>query len=261
MVLNFFKVREKNMNNVNIGIQLYSVYHEIEKYGIDEVFRALSEAGCNTVEFAGFYGLSPKEMREKLEKYSLRPLAAHIRMDAIEDSLAYIDELGISMVYLPSYRYEDLIDAAGFSEFINKVRKVMPMLEKRGVRFGYHNHAKELLGADLLSAMANAAPGFSLELDIYWAKAAGHEPCELIRKLGKKLTALHIKDMDKRADPKAPTEFPNAIIGEGVCNTKDSFIAARKLGVDTFILEVEGYPCEYTEYIKKSIENINSYLN
>ena len=53
------------MSNVNVGIQLYSVKDEITKYGIDEVFAALRDAGCGSVEFAGFYGIPPMEMKAK----------------------------------------------------------------------------------------------------------------------------------------------------------------------------------------------------
>ncbi|MBE6644955.1 MAG: sugar phosphate isomerase/epimerase [Ruminococcaceae bacterium] len=247
------------MNDINIGIQLYSVRNEIKEYGVDAVFEKLSNAGCNTVEFAGFYGLSPKEMKEKLEKYGLRPLAAHIGIDAISENLPYIDELGISMIYIPCHPFDKLADKKGYSEFIEKVKNIKPELDKRGIRFGYHNHAKELLGVDILSDLVRDAKGFSLELDIYWAKAAGHEPCVLIEKYGKSITALHIKDMDKRADPADPEKFPNAIIGEGQCNAEKAFEAAYKLGVDTYILEVEYLPSDYFEYIKKSIANINAY--
>ena len=65
--------------------------------------------------------------------------------------------------------------------------------------------------------------------------------------------------MDRRAEPSNPEKFPNAIIGEGQCNTEKAFAAAYKLGVDTYILEVEYFPSDYAEYIEKSIANINSY--
>ena len=71
--------------------------------------------------------------------------------------------------------------------------------------------------------------------------------------------ASRVKDMDERADPSDPEKFPNAIIGEGQCNTERAFAAAYKLGIDTYILEVEYFPSDYAEYIKKSIENINAY--
>ena len=248
------------MSNINIGIQLFSVRDEIKEYGVDTVFAALQECGCNTVEFAGFYGLTPCEMKEKLEKYSLRPLAAHIRLDDIEKNLPYIDTLGISKVYIPGYSIDSLIDKPGFAEFVEKAKKIKVLLDERGVAFGYHNHAKEFIdGRNIVYDMTESIPGFSSELDIYWAKAAGREPVEVITSYGDKITALHIKDMDGRAEPSDPEKFPNAIIGEGQCDTEAAFHAARKVGVDTFILEVEFYPCDYKEYIKKSVDNINEY--
>ena len=144
--------------------------------------------------------------------------------------------------------------------FVEKVKRVKALLDSRGVEFGYHNHAKEFIdGRNIVYDMTEAVSGFSSELDIYWAKAAGREPVEVIESYGNKITALHIKDMDKRAESSDPEKFPNAIIGEGQCDAEATFRAAREIGVDTFILEVEYYPCDYREYIKKSVENINEY--
>lgn len=248
------------MKNINVGIQLYSVANEIAKYGIDEVFAALRDAGCNAVEFAGFYGLSPEEMKEKLEKYGLKPHAAHISLSKIPESMEYIDELGIKEVYLPSYNIDKLKTVDGYAEFVDLVNRVKAEFDKRGITFGYHNHAREFEdGNDLLDKMSKDIDGFKLELDIYWALSGGHKPTELIKKYGNRLTALHIKDMHPDADEKNPMELPNAIIGEGKCGAKDAYDAALKEGVKTFILEVEYYPCDYKEYIKKSIENIKNF--
>ncbi len=247
------------MKDINIGIQLYSVRDEIKEYGLDTVLEALRDAGCNTVEFAGFYGLTPDEMKTKLEKYGLRPLAAHIRLDDIIDNLPYIDALGISMIYIPGHPIEKMT-GKNYKSFIEEVKKVKTELDAHGVRFGYHNHAKEFEGGmDLLDDMTRDIDGFSAELDIYWAVAAGHKPTELIEKYGKRLTALHIKDMDSRADYRNPGEYPNAVIGEGQCDAEAAFRKAYESGVNTYILEVECYPCDYKDYIRKSVENINKY--
>jgi sugar phosphate isomerase/epimerase len=248
------------MKNINIGIQLYSVRDEIKEYGLDTVLEALKEAGCNAVEFAGFYGLTPEQMKAKLEKYGLRPLSAHIRLDEIIDNLPYIDALGISMVYIPGHPIEKMT-GENYQSFIEEIKKVKAELDTRGVRFGYHNHAKEFEGGmDLLDDMTRDVEGFSAELDIYWAVAAGHKPTSLIEKYGKRLTALHIKDMDSRANPKNPGEYPNAVIGEGQCDAEAAFRKAHESGVDTYILEVEYYPCDYKDYIKRSVENINKFI-
>ena len=249
------------MKDIKIGIQLYSVRDEIKEYGVDTVFAALRDAGLNTVEFAGFYGLTPAEMKEKCEKYGLTPLASHTSIAAFEEQLPYIDELGIKKVYIPSYYIDKLRDPEGYREFCELAAKLGGVLSERGVSYGYHNHHRELLGEDLLIKMANDIPNFTIELDIYWAKAAGCDPVELIKSYGKSLSALHIKDMDKNADPTSPRELPNAIIGEGQCDAEACFRAAYERGVDTFILEVEFYPCDYKEYIKKSVDAINGFLS
>lgn len=247
------------MGMINIGIQLYSVREEIEKYGLDTVLGVIRDAGFDSVEFAGFYGLTPAQMKQKLEQFNLIPLAAHIGIDGIDESIPYIDELGIKKVYIPGYPYE-LLCGEEYQKFVARVNEKKQNLDVRGVEFGYHNHAHEYQnGDDKVYELISDIDGFTSELDIFWAKAGGHEPCELIQKYGNKLSALHLKDMDKQADPSRPTEYHNAIIGEGQCDCKKAYDEAKKLGVTTFILEVEDYPCAYDEYLKKSCANIKAF--
>lgn len=93
---------------MNIGIQLYSAKARIGEIGLDAVLAELSEMGVDTVETAGFYDLSPKELKEKFDKYGIKAHSAHIRAEKIEESLEYIDTLGCKMVIIPIapiYRY------------------------------------------------------------------------------------------------------------------------------------------------------------
>lgn len=125
--------------------------------------------------------------------------------------------------------------------------------------FGYHNHNQEYRdGADRVYELMQAVPGFTAELDIFWATAGGHDPVELMRKYGKRLTALHIKEMDKRTNIANPTEYHEAIVGEGMSNTAAVMEYAKKLGIELFVLEVESYPCDYEEYLEKSCANMKS---
>lgn len=246
---------------MTVGLQLYSVREEIEKYGLDAVLKGISDAGCHAVEFAGFYGLSPVEMKEKLEKYSITPYAAHIRVTDIIDNLPYIDELGIKEVYIPGYPIDKLM-GDGYGEFIDLVKTAKAELDRRGVVLGYHNHSREYdCGRDMLDEMSSDIDGFKLELDIFWSHAANRDSVELIKKYGGRLHALHLKDMDKRCKIENPCEYPHAIIGEGQCNAEACMAEAMKVGVETFIVEVEGFPCDYREYLEKSIKNINKYIN
>ncbi|MBR2988427.1 MAG: sugar phosphate isomerase/epimerase [Clostridia bacterium] len=244
---------------MNIGIQLYSVREEIAKEGLESVLAKIAKAGYDSVEFAGFYGLTPTQMKELLAKYGLKPLSAHIGVNDIEGNLPYIDELGIKFVFIPWNNYEGL-SGQNYVDFCNALHKAKKLLDSRGVVFGYHNHAHEYEhGADKVYDLITDIDGFTAELDIFWAVAGGHEPTSLMSKYGDALVALHIKDMDKRANPTNPREYPNAIVGEGQCNAEKAMKFALGQGVENFILEVEGYPCDYEEYLVKSCENIKKF--
>lgn len=240
------------------GIQLYSIRNEIKERGFDEMLGVVKEAGYDTVEFAGFYGYTPRQVKDLLDKHGLTGLSAHIRLDQIEENLEYIDLLGIKTVYIPWCGLEDLKNR--LPELIEEIKRVKKILDGRGVTFGYHNHAQEYTdGADYVYDLITAVDGFTSELDIFWAKAGGYEPTFLMKKYGKGLSALHIKEMDVRADEKNPREFPNAIVGEGKSGCEEAIKLAKEMGVHTFILEVEGFPCDVSEYLRKSCENMKKF--
>lgn len=59
------------------GVQLYSLRETAEKRGAEEVLRLVAEAGYDGVEFAGFYGRTPEEMKALLAEYGLVHFRAH----------------------------------------------------------------------------------------------------------------------------------------------------------------------------------------
>ena len=86
---------------MKFGVQLYSLRETAEKEGAEKVLSLVSEAGYDGVEFAGFYGKTPEEMKALLEKYKLTAVSAHIGAAAVEENLPYIDALGIKYVFIP----------------------------------------------------------------------------------------------------------------------------------------------------------------
>ena len=69
------------------GIQLYSVKDEIKEYGLDTVLAEIKAAGYDSVEFAGFYDLTPAEMKATLEKHGLNGVSAHMSAKAVIELL------------------------------------------------------------------------------------------------------------------------------------------------------------------------------
>ena len=240
---------------MRIGIQLYSLRKEIEKYGVDEVFGAVAKAGFKFVETAGYYGLSPQELKKKLAAQGLSAISAHVGADGWEQQLPYLETLGIKTAYIPGLPANAWNDA----EAVGKVRAMTAALKKKGIGCGYHNHAHEYAdGGDGVQALLDAEPLLSAQLDTFWAVAAGHDPVGLMKKYGKRLSCLHIKEMDSRTKAN-PAEFPNAVPGKGKSRTREVFKAAAEMGVKDFILEAEGFPMPYKEYLAESYKAMEKF--
>lgn len=228
---------------------MYSLRNQINELGVEEVLKMVSKAGYSCVEFAGFYGMTPVEMKNLLDKYNLEGISAHIGLNDIESQLDYIDTIGIKSVFVPWVSKEDLADK--LPEIIEKIKKIKPELDKRGVTFGYHNHNQEYAdGADRVQELLSAVPGFYSEIDTYWVKRAGLQPTQKMQQYGKQLYCLHIKEYDKN------NEAINPVIGEGDVGFEEVFKLGNQMGIKLAILEVEGFPCDPAEYLKRSYENM-----
>lgn len=78
-----------------------------------------------------------------------------------------------------------------------------------GLKVGYHNHAQEFL-ADFGGQTAYQRflslvdPAVEIELDLYWRSSAART-CGLVKELGDRLVAIHVKDGIKpETNPFAP---------------------------------------------------------
>lgn len=156
------------------GVQLYSLRETAEREGAEKILQMVSEAGYDGVEFAGFYGRTPEEMKELLKKYKLVGISAHIRPEAVEENLPYIDALGIKYVFIPWAGAEEFESAEKYAKFLSETKKAKALLDARGVGFGYHNHAHEFEnGKDYLKKITDDVAGLKAELDVFWATVAG----------------------------------------------------------------------------------------
>lgn len=242
------------------GIQLYSVKDEIKEYGLDTVLAEIKKAGYDCVEFAGFYGLTPDEMKATLEKHGLCGVSAHMSASDAIKNLEYIDKLAIERVYI-AWLGADALFGNKHEAAVEEIKAAKTLLDERGVIFGYHNHAHEYAdGQDGVYRLISEVDGFTAQLDIFWAKAGGHAPTQLMKKYGDKLSCLHVKELDVNWKPGEKAEsYPCAIIGEGQADCEASIKLAREMGIDLFILEVEGFPCDWREYLKKSCDNMKKF--
>jgi sugar phosphate isomerase/epimerase len=126
----------------------------------------------------------------------------------------------------------------------------------RGLRVGYHNHAHELeavidgqTGLELLADLLD--PRVVLEVDLYWVARAGVDPAELLRRLGDRVVAVHVKD--GTLEPDAIAAYPPADqvpAGQGRVPLAEALAAASALEVA--IVEFDAYAGDLFEGIEQS---------
>lgn len=237
---------------MKFAVQLYSLRELAKREGAEAVLRTVSEAGYDGVEFAGFYDLSPEQMKALLEKYHLEPVSAHIGADEVASQMDYIETLGIKNVFIPWVSKDTFDDETEYKVFCRKIGDAYAMLRGKAL-FGYHNHAHEFEdGKDRIEKLLSDVPFLKSELDVFWATVAGLDPVAYMKKLGDRLAFVHIKE----AAAADPVESAQPVVGEGAVDMHGVFAQMREKKIGWAVLEVEKYPCSEAEYLARSLENM-----
>jgi sugar phosphate isomerase/epimerase len=126
-------------------------------------------------------------------------------LDDLDGSLTQAAGVGAGLViqaWTEPARWQRLDDIRAIADGLNQAAQVAA---DRGQRIGYHNHHFELAsridGRHALEVFADAlAPEVVLEIDAYWAFAGGADVPALVRRLGDRVAALHLKDGDGSLD-------------------------------------------------------------
>lgn len=182
-----------------LAVQLYSVRDRMTS-DRREVLRRLAEIGYGGVE--PYDPLNdPAGFRDLLTEFGLTACSTHaaVHGDKREDILAAARTIGLDTVIVPAISPDEWADAAGVDRTAAVLNETATRAADLGIRIGYHNHWWELesridgrVGFEVLADALD--PEVDLEVDTYWATAGGANAPELLKRLGARVKALHIKD-------------------------------------------------------------------
>lgn len=179
------------------GIQLYSVRDRAPK-DMKGVLQDLAKMGYKMVEFAGFFGHSAEEVVSMLRDAGLTVSGTHSGLnDLITDydkTIAYHKAIGNTNYIIPGH---DLGSAAKLKVFVEQVNRLKPLMEKEGIKLGYHNHSHEFIpneDGSMIYDTLRAETSLWLELDTFWAYKGGQDPVQLMEDLKDRLFFVHLKD-------------------------------------------------------------------
>ena len=134
---------------------------------------------------------------------------------AEEEIFATAAELGVGTVFDPRIDRQRFESPDGVAAVADDLNSAAALAAKHGVRVGYHNHAQELEivhdGTTALELLASHLDdAVVLEVDTYWAAVGGQDPVELLKRLGERVTAVHVKD-----GPATPDPMDQVPVGQG----------------------------------------------
>lgn len=213
---------------MNYGLQLYSV-RDLAQHDLRAALEQVARLGYENVEFAGYFGHSAAQVKRWLEEYGLRVSGAHVGLKALDEDFsgtaAYHRELGCSLLIIP---FANPQTADEIQALIKTLNRYQTRLAAEGITLAYHNHAHEFKAVENGPALWDALveqTTLPLELDTFWAYAAGHDAADWMRKLHARgrLPVIHIKDGLRDGEGKA--------LGLGTAPVRQVYDTALELNV------------------------------
>lgn len=233
----------------HLSVQLYSV-REAFAADPDAALARLAEIGFTQVEPYGLVD-NVAALRTGLPKVGLTAPTTHAKLVGVDQSAVFAAaaEIGVQIVIDPAVReehWQTLDDVANTAEALNAAARVAAT---HGLTVGYHNHWWELRaqlgGHSALEEFASLLdPAVALQVDTYWSTVGGADSPALLRTLGSRVKAIHVKDGDLTTEPSA--QLP---AGQGRAPVADILAAAPDA---LWVLEFDGYAGDIFEGLAAS---------
>ncbi|HEL7749443.1 MULTISPECIES: sugar phosphate isomerase/epimerase family protein [Stenotrophomonas] len=224
-----------------IAVQMYTLRNA---GSLDQQLKIVHDAGVHAVETVGTQDTSATELKQLLERYSIKAISSHVPLAELRSNLdgvvAFNRSIGNTTLVVPYLDKKDRpSDAAGWTALGQELGSIARQVRAKGMRLAYHNHDFELVdfngrtGLELL--FAAAGPDLQTELDLAWVARAGLDPAVMLGKFRGHMFAVHAKDNAPK--DQAEDEGGFAAVGQGVLDWNAILPAAAAAGVHWYIIE------------------------
>ena len=241
------------MDRIPIGLELYSVRHELEKDALGTL-KAVADMGYDGVEFAGPPKHSGDELKAMLDETGLVCCGWHTPFDLVQDDTldATIElnrTLGNRFVIVPGIpghlretRADWLKLAAVFNELAAK-------LAAPGMLTGYHNHHVEFEPLDGEAPwdtfFGHTDDAVVMQLDTGNARFGGGDVVSILERYPGRATTVHLKPYSMAAAKDNPRDGFRPLFDKDDTPWEDVFRLCETSGrTEWYIVEYEcdAYP-------------------
>lgn len=257
----------------NLGVQLYTVRNVIGKDPA-ATLQAIQKIGYTEIE--AIYA-SLDEIWPALKQTSLQPVSVHIDEamfvkggSDLDSALANAKERGFQYAVVPYIPVDQRGGADMFKRLADTLNKSGEKAKANGLHLCYHNHAFEFKPLDgktgLEMLMSETQKDLvSLELDIFWASVAGHNPVDVLKTYSGRVRLLHLKDKSRAF---TQTQFNENVPkdtfkedGSGSVDIPAALAAANTAGVEHYFVEQDQTPGDPIASLQKSFNYLKTQFN
>lgn len=234
---------------IRIGVQLYTLRNALQETScFEDVFARVAGMGAQSVQVSGTCAFDSIFMRDLSQRYQLPVCATHSPLERIENDLDRLAEehitfgcrqIGIGMMQM-KYIMDQDDGTRLFAEFLNETAE---RLKPYSLTLGYHNHAYELEttvadGRRILDYLFESTmDNVHFIPDIYWIKAGGAHPEEILERFAGRVDVVHLKDY--REDLEGPHMCE---LGAGTFDIGRLIALAQLHGVSDAVIELDDAP-------------------
>lgn len=245
------------MTTPQLSVQLYTVRDAIAS-DLPGTLRAVADLGYSQVEPYAFVD-RVDEYAEALPAAGLTAPTAHVRLVGADlgPIFAAATRLGIGTIIDPHIDESRWTTREGVEGVAADLGRIAEQAREHGLTVGYHNHAFELEnlidGVPALEVLAGLLPeGVVLEVDTYWVAVGGQDVPALLRRLGDRVVALHVKD-----GPQTKDDREQVAVGQGTMPVAEILAAAPHA---LPVVELDDFDGDVLDAVRDSHDHLTGLL-
>jgi len=257
------------------GMQLYTVRGDLEK-DFDGTLAQIGAIGYREVEFAGYFGHTPKQVRDTLKRHRMTAPSAHIDFPSLTGdrwARALDDARAIGHDYIVNAWVDESVrkQPDAWTRIADTYNTAAAAAKRHGIQFAYHNHNFEFypraeaagkLPMDVLLESCDPAL-VKIELDLCWIAAARKDPLDYFHRYPGRFPMVHVKGLRQvPAESAEPVPIDRVLpeitdVGhEDVIDWPRIFARSKEAGIRHYFVEHDN-PKQPFESLRKSYEYVS----
>ena len=240
-----------------VGLQLYTV-RDLLKQDFEGTIAKVAQVGYKEVEFAGYFGKSPQEVRKILDSNKVSSPSEHVSYDIVQnkwpETLEAAHVIGQTFIVCPWVEVSQRKEADGWKRAAETFNRAGEASQKAGIQFAYHNHAFEFEPSETLGGklpydflLAETDPKLvKMELDLCWITVGGQDPVKYFDRYPGRFPLVHVKDWTTKGpggsdyggatgESRKPGHMTD--VGQGEIDWKRIFAQSGKAGIQHYFVE------------------------